>query len=87
LKKFTILLKTIPNKVDLYDIWEIRPIIEKIEKNLKYLTNKEKQEFINLINDLNYRLNSIKILDELAKEEVKKLFDLIKKEKNILKVA
>jgi uncharacterized protein (UPF0305 family) len=87
LKKFMILLKTIPNEVDFYDIWEIRAVIKKIEKNLTQLTKEEKKEFLKLITYLVDKLNNVKALDELAKKEIKILFDLAEKENDILKIA
>jgi len=87
LNKFMILLETIPNKIDFYDIWEIRPVFEEIEKNLPNLTDEEKVFFLNLINKLNKKLEKVKTLDELAKLEIEKLFNLIKKEKKALKLA
>ena len=89
LKEFTILIETIPKEIDFYDIWEIRPLIEELDKNFKYLSKKEKDIFSTLFDKLIRVLEktNIKKDDSLAKEEVNLLLKIAKKEKDIFKAA
>jgi len=89
LKQFTIFINTIPNKIDFYDIWEIRDIFEKLHNNFNYLNFKQKKEYLELVQKLNTILNKVKIEknDPLVEEEVIFLKSMIKKEKNHIKVA
>jgi len=89
LKQFTIFINTIPNKIDFYDIWEIRDIFEELHNNYNYLNFKQKKEYLKLVQKLNTILNKVTIEknDPLVEEEVIFLKSMIKKEKNHLQVA
>jgi phosphoenolpyruvate carboxylase len=83
--KFTILLETIPNKIDFYDIWEIRPILEKIDS--VNLNEKEVEYFDKLLAKLNSILQKVDIEDKdpLVEDEIKWLKNYINE--HILVVA
>jgi len=85
LKEFTILLKTIPSEVNFYDIWEIRPVLEKIDSSS--LSEKEAEYFDDLLTKLNSILEKVNIekKDPLVENEIKWLKNYINE--HILLVA
>ena len=85
LKQFTILLKTIPSEVNFYDIWEIRPVLEKIDSSS--LSEKEAEYFDDLLTKLNSILEKVNIekKDPLVENEIKWLKNYINE--HILLVA
>jgi len=77
LKNFTIDLETIPtSNVGFYDIWEIRPELERLEKNLKKMPLTLRIEYENQLK---------KLYDKLEKISLDKKDPLVKEEVNLLK--
>jgi len=88
LKNFTIDLETIPtSNVSFYDIWEIRPELEKLEQNLEKMPLTLRIEYESQLKKLYDKLERVSLdeKDPLVKEEVNLLKEIYYKNKRATK--